>query len=108
MNRYRHFKKKMALLLRTLQRRWLDLALPQETTRHSLPGKYVLITGMGHCGTKWLSVVLHHPEDNMVCYHEMKARLTPGTWYEPLVHELEIGIDDYFDLYFRFIELSFR
>ena len=75
---------------------------PVQTLRR-IPGKFVLITGIGHCGTKWLSTVLHQPQDNMVCYHERKAQLTSGNWYEALQHEFENGIDDYFRPYFEFI-----
>ena len=62
-----------------------------------------LVVGTGHCGTKWLSSVLHRPYNKMVCYHEKKLRKVPLNWKDCLQHEFENGIDGLFNEYFSFM-----
>lgn len=38
-------------------------------------GKFVLIFGTGHCGTKWLANALNFPDQKMVFFHEKKFEL---------------------------------
>ncbi len=81
--------------------------------RHRLPeeggraergtGKFFLIAGIGHCGTKWLAHVLNHPHQGMICWHEKKAEAVPFDWLTCLAYELEIGIDATFDRYWSFL-----
>lgn len=68
------------------------------------PPRFYLVTGLGHCGTAWLSGVLHRPADRMVCYHEQKVHLFPGGWEAALKHQHEHGIDDAFNPYYSFME----
>lgn len=64
---------------------------------------FVLVAGVGHCGTKWLAHVLNRPDDGIVCYHEQKLALAPGGWQDLLRHGLEYGADDLFTPYFDFM-----
>jgi MoaA/NifB/PqqE/SkfB family radical SAM enzyme len=72
------------------------------------PGCFLLITGTGHCGTQWISRVLHRPNDGMVCYHGEKLKWVPKHWKECLQHEFEKGIDGLFDDYFSFISQELK
>jgi len=64
---------------------------------------FFLVVGTGHCGTQWLSRVLHRPNDGIVCYHEEKVKLVSLNHAECLQHELEKGVDDLYNGYFSFI-----
>ena len=97
-------------------------------TRMTTPlnGKFILITGVGHCGTKWLANVLHRPHQGIICYHEKKYNLAPSNrlhrvwvklrgrlkkeaaWYYALRHELTNGLDSYYEAYFKFIKKQMR
>jgi len=43
---------------------------------------FSLITGIGHCGTKWLSTILNRPEQGVRCYHELSYPTTIGLWQD--------------------------
>lgn len=57
-----------------IKRRLMEFAwqLKTESGNNAEPGKFVLITGVGHCGTKWLAHVLRQPKYGIVFYHEHK------------------------------------
>ncbi len=96
-------KKSAVRLIKQVRNLGLSLKLRLHGKGGAPRGKFVLVTGNGHCGTKWLSRVLHAPDQEMVCYHEHKATLTPLDWYAAFQHEFRHGIEDgYFDLYYRF------
>lgn len=77
---------------------------PRPRDPNAPPGKFVLATGSGHCGTKWLATVLHRPEDRMACYHEQKAAMANGQWHAALEHEFHHGVDEAYAAYFAFID----
>lgn len=54
---------------------------------------FSLITGIGHCGTKWLSTVLNHPKQGVLCYHELSHKTTIPQWQarQPYVRKKGIG-----------------
>jgi hypothetical protein len=64
---------------------------------------FVLVAGVGHCGTKWLAHVLNRPHDGIVSYHEQKMALVPGGWHDLLRYGVEHGADDLFTPYFDFM-----
>lgn len=65
-------------------------------------GKFVLVVGIGHCGTKWISQALDHPDEGIKFYHENKLAVTGLGWKETLSHELD-ELDERFDSYWDWI-----
>jgi len=45
-----------------------------------MSGQHVMIAGIGHCGTKWLSVVLNQPEQGVRFFHQHKYRISKMSW----------------------------
>lgn len=54
---------------------------------------FSLITGIGHCGTKWLSTVLNRPHQGVICYHELSHLTTIPQWQarQPFVRQKGVG-----------------
>ncbi len=67
-------------------------------------GKFILITGIGHCGTKWLATVLNSFDKEVKFYHEYKLTVTGLKWDEALEYELQKGLGAIFIPYFDFME----
>jgi|GEM_PF-4445006 len=80
----------------------------KELISKSSPGKFFLITGVGHCGTAWLANVLHRPDDGLVCYHEYKNHIVDINWKESLQYEFNSGVGDLFDRYWAFMNEQLR
>lgn len=59
--------------------------------RSSPEGSYFLVSGMGHCGTKWMSKVLDDPGGGVRCYHEKTVKVAGLDWYEFIRRELTEG-----------------
>jgi len=72
-------------------------------TPSEVANRFILITGIGHCGTGWMRAVLHNPLDRMVCYHEHKVKILPLNWVEALQYEMGSGVGSMYDPYFRFM-----
>ncbi len=64
-------------------------------------GRFILQTGFGHNGSKWLSTVLNKPEASMLASHERKNVELKMQWDDSLRYELEHGLDK---SYFPYLE----
>jgi len=69
-------------------------------------GKFVLVTGMGHCGTQWIAEVLNIPEQGVAFTHELKYGL--GNWRVLLPLEEKHGISGRYQPYWEQIRLLLR
>lgn len=56
-------------------------------------GEFSLVTGIGHCGTKWLSTVLNHPDQGTICYHELSHTTSVREWErrQAFLHRQGVG-----------------
>lgn len=56
-------------------------------------GEFSLVTGIGHCGTKWISTVLNQPSQGTICYHELSHATTVRQWQarQPYVRKNGVG-----------------
>lgn len=85
------------------RRLYLSAKLPQLPERRSLDRPFVLVAGVGHCGTTWLATVMDWPEAGIEGFHEKKLELSPHNWLDALRYEHSNGVGGLYDLYFRFV-----
>jgi len=69
-------------------------------------GKLVFVTGMGHCGTRWITKVLNNPGQGVTFTHELKYRL--GDWRILLPLEEKHGINRRYRPYWEQIRSLLR
>jgi hypothetical protein len=67
------------------------------------PGQFVLISGVGHCGTAWTARLLHRPRKGVAAFHEEKNRRIGLNWKDALIHEWQNGPDEVHSPYWTFI-----
>jgi hypothetical protein len=67
-------------------------------------GEFWLIIGIGHCGSKWLAMLLDSME-GIQAHHELKTSLSRMSWPTWLAYEGKVGpAGERYDPYWRFIE----
>lgn len=70
-------------------------------------GNFIVVTGVGHAATKWLATVMHHPDQNVVFYHEPLMHLKRGRWMRARHLEMDEDAECPSD-YRAFIENNLR
>lgn len=71
-------------------------------------GRFVLVTGLGHCGTRWISWALTRRRSGRLVHHEYKLRVMRTDWRGGFRHEHELGVDDWYAPYFERVERQLR
>jgi len=68
-----------------------------------MTGEFSLVTGIGHCGTKWLSTVLNCPNQGVICYHELSHLTTVRQWQarQPYIRKNGVGKSSIFNYWKR-------
>ncbi|MFH1738975.1 MAG: hypothetical protein ABIH23_08185 [bacterium] len=87
---------------------------PSSSSSASHQGRYVLVFGSGHCGTRWIAHALHRPEHGMAFHHEQKYKMVHeqhqivNPWGYCYRYEMEHGLGPLYDDYWRFIKVELK
>lgn len=63
--------------------------------------QFVLIAGIGHCGTKWLAQLLDRQDQGVLFYHQYKYTMAAMSWdsWLEMEHERPLAMAEYLEAY---------
>lgn len=72
--------------------------------------QFVIIGGIGHCGTKWLAQLLDQQAQGVLFYHEYKLSMSPKSWDDwlEMEHEQPLAMAEYLELYVEAMQGQMR
>ena len=72
--------------------------------------QFVIVGGIGHCGTKWLAQLLDRQDQGVIFYHQYKYTLTALSWDSWLImkHEQPLAMAEYLEPYCELMQGQMR
>mgnify|MGYP003956802265 CR=1 FL=1 len=63
------------------------------------------IVGSGHCGTRWLSTILHQPQKKIACFHEFRNEACGYDWIKGITVRQEQGLKGFYHFHLQELQL---